>query len=355
MTRLEKLAASLPAPLDAGLITSDLSRQYYTGFSSSAGYLLVTRKNARLWIDSRYYEHAKSQIKDCEVILLYNLSEQLQKALSEDGATQLAVESNAVTLDEYRAIVQMLPNLSVSDSDRFSRLITADRLLKTPQEIEWILQAQAIAEQAFEETLNFIRVGKTEQMIAFFLNQEIRKRGSEVLSFDTIVASGPNSAVPHAAVSDRPIRDGDFIVMDFGATVAGYHSDMTRTVSVGQISEEQQRVYNIVLQAQQAAIEAVKPNLPCAQIDAAARRIIDQNGYATCFGHATGHGIGLEIHESPGISPKSETITQAGMVFSVEPGIYLPEKFGVRIEDMVVVTENGSQNLTKTKKDLITL
>ncbi len=355
MTRLEKLAASLPPQLDAGLITSDLSRRYYTDFLSSAGYLLVTRKNARLLIDSRYYEHAKSRVKDCEVILLYNLSEQLQKALSEDGATQLAVESNAVTLDEYRAIVQMLPNCSVTDSDQFSRLIIADRLLKTPQEIEWILQAQAIAEQAFEETLHFIRVGKTERMIASFLDQEIRKRGSQVLSFDTIVASGPNSAVPHAAVSDRPICDGDFIVMDFGATVAGYHSDMTRTVSVGQVSEEQKRVYNIVLQAQQAAIEAVKPNLPCTRIDAAARRIIDQNGYATCFNHAAGHGIGLEIHESPNISPKSEMITQAGMVFSVEPGIYLPEKFGVRIEDMVVVTENGCQNLTKTKKDLITL
>jgi len=355
MTRLEKLAERLPEGVDAGLVTSGIARRYYTGFPSSAGVLLVTRKKSRFLIDFRYYEHAKQKITDCEVYLLENLSDQLNRFLTENGVKTVGMETDAVTLEEYHRYREMLPDVEILDDGRFQRLISEDRLLKTEQEIKLVSDAQRIAEAAFEETLNFITAGKTEREIALYLDYRMRKLGAEDISFDTIVASGCHSAVPHAVPTDKPIESGDFIVIDFGATLAGYHSDMTRTVSVGTVSEEQERVYDTVLRAQLAALEQVKAGVPCAKIDAAARDLIHLSGYEGCFGHSTGHGIGLEIHEQPNVSPKSQTITQTGMLFSVEPGIYLAGKFGVRIEDMVVVREKDYLNLTKTKKERISL
>ncbi len=355
MTRLEKLAQRLPEGLDAGLITSGIARRYYTGFPSSAGVLLVTRGKSRFFIDFRYYEHAKARITDCEVILMENLPEQLNRLFAAEGICSVGVETDAVTLAEYRGYQKQLTGVRLSDDDRFQELIFADRLIKTEQEIQAVCAAQAIAERAFDETLNFIRVGRTEREIALYLDYTMRKLGAEDISFDTIVASGRNSAVPHAVPTDKPVESGDFIVIDFGATLDGYHSDMTRTVSVGSVSAEQERVYDIVLQAQLAAIDTVKAGVSCAEIDSAARKRIENSGYAGCFGHSTGHGIGLEIHEAPNVSPKSGAIAAEGMLFSVEPGIYLAGKFGVRIEDMVVVQEKSCRNLTKTKKERISL
>lgn len=355
MTRLDQLAARLPEELDAGLITSKTARRYYTGFPSSAGVLLVTRKKSRLLIDFRYYEHAKERIDSCEVILLDRLSDQLTAFLAQDGVATVGVEVNSMTLEQYRSYQRMLPNVQLLEDNRFQKLISTDRLIKTEQEVKLVSQAQAIAERAFDETLNFIQIGRTEREIALYLDYTMRKMGAEDISFDTIVASGRNSALPHAVPTDKPVEAGDFIVMDFGSMVGGYHSDMTRTISIGAVSEEQEQVYDTVFRAQIAALDRVKAGVPCAEIDDAARSLIENSGYPNCFGHSTGHGIGLEIHEAPNVSPKSEAIAQAGMLFSVEPGIYLAGKYGVRIEDMVLVREKDHQNLTKTKKERISL
>lgn len=355
MTRLERLAARLPQELDAGLILSGINRRYYTGFPSSAGVLLVTRKESFFLIDFRYYEHAKARITDCEVLLLEDETRQLNELFDRYGIRSVGVEAGHMTLEEYRRYQERFPAVSFEDSDALQLLISEDRICKTADEIELICAAQDIAERAFAETLNFIEAGRTEREIALYLDYTMQKMGAEALSFDTIVASGRNSAVPHAVPTDKPVAEGDFIVIDFGAVVGGYHSDMTRTVAVGPVSSEQERVYDTVLRAQLAAIDAVKAGVPCREIDLAARKIIDNAGYAGCFGHSTGHGIGLEIHEAPSVGPRSETAAKAGMLFSVEPGIYLEGRFGVRIEDMVVVEENGCRNLTKTKKDRISL
>lgn len=355
MTRLERLAQRLPEDLHAGIITSETARRYYTGFPSSAGVLLVSREKSWFFIDFRYYEHAKAKISDCEVLLTENLSEQLNRLFISNGLWTAGVETASMTLEEFKGVKKQLTEAKLLDDSRFQELLLEDRLVKSEEEIQAVCAAQEIAERAFDETLNYIKAGRTEREIALYLDYTMRKLGAEALSFDTIVASGQNSSVPHAVPTDKPVQDGDFIVIDFGAVIDGYHSDMTRTVSIGSVSSEQERVYDTVLKAQLAAIEKAAAGVPCAEIDAAARKLIENNGYAGCFGHSTGHGIGLEIHEAPNVSPKSKTLAKPGMLFSIEPGIYLEGKFGVRIEDMVVVQKKGCRNLTKTKKERISL
>ncbi len=355
MNRLDRLAEKLPKQLDAGLILSPNNRRYYTGFASSAGVLVVIKGGSYFFVDFRYYEHAKKQITDCEVVLMERLSEQLTSLFREHRIKNVAVESEHMTLSELREYQRAFPEVCFVDSDDFQQAIWSERIIKSEREIQLVTEAQRIAERAFDETLNYIKKGRTEREIALFLDYTMKKLGAEDVSFDTIVASGKNSAVPHAVPTDKPIENGDFIVMDFGATLSGYHSDMTRTVSVGEISAEQERVYDTVLKAQLAALQAVKASVTCQSIDDAARSLIYNNGYAGCFGHSTGHGVGLEIHEKPNISPKSEQLTESDMLFTIEPGIYLEGKFGVRIEDMVVVRDDGCLNLTKTKKERISL
>lgn len=355
LTGLDRLAEKLPEQVDAGLIISPINRRYYTGFLSSAGVLVVIPKKSCFFIDFRYYEHAKAQITDCEVILADRLTEQMDTLFRENQIKTVAVEAEHMTLSEFRDYQKMFPDIRFLDSDDFQKVILSDRIVKSEQEIQSVIDAQRIAEKAFEETLNYIKKGRTEREIALFLDYTMKKLGAEDISFETIIASGKNSAVPHAVPTDKPVENGDFIVMDFGAVVNGYHSDMTRTVAVGGISSEQERVYDTVLKAQLAAIQAVKKSMSCNSIDAAARQLIDNSGYAGCFGHSTGHGVGLEIHEKPNISPKNEQITENNMLFTIEPGIYLEGKFGVRIEDMMVVRDNGCLNLTKSKKERISL
>lgn len=355
MTRLDRLAEKLPEQADAGLIISPTNRRYYTGFLSSAGVLIAMPQKSCLFIDFRYYEHAKAQITDCEVVLADHLTEQLDAFFRENQIKTIAVESQHMTLCEFRGYQERFPEICFLDSDAFQEAILSDRIIKSDQEIQWVIEAQRIAENAFEETLNYIQRGRTEREIALFLDYTMKKLGAEDISFETIVASGKHSAVPHAVPTDKPVENGDFIVMDFGAMVNGYHSDMTRTVAIGEISSEQERVYDTVLQAQLAALGAVRQGVTCQSIDTAARKRIDNNGYAGCFGHSTGHGVGLEIHEKPNISPQNEQLTENNMLFTIEPGVYLEGKFGVRIEDMVVVRDNGCLNLTKSKKERISL
>ena len=218
-----------------------------------------------------------------------------------------------------------------------------------------IIKAQRIAEAAFEHILTFIKEGVTEKEVALELDYYMLSHGADGLSFETIAVSGKNSSKPHGVPSDKKIEKGDFVTMDFGAVVEGYHSDMTRTVAVGFVTDEQKNVYETVLKAQEAAQAAASSGVCCADVDKAARDVIENAGYGEYFNHSTGHGVGVEIHEYPRLSTVCKAILSVGNVVTDEPGIYIPEKFGVRIEDMLLITENGCENLTRAPKELIIL
>ena len=235
------------------------------------------------------------------------------------------------------------------------RAITSLRMIKSADEIALMKSAQEIAERAFTHILDFIKPGVTEREVSLELDYFMLRSGAEALSFETIAVSGVNSSMPHGVPSDKKIENGDFVTMDYGAVCGGYHSDMTRTVAVGNVSAEQKKVYDTVLKAQLAALEAMRPGVRCADADRAARDVIEAAGYGEFFGHGTGHGVGIEIHEEPRVSPTAVDILETGNVVTDEPGIYLPGQFGVRIEDMVLITENGFENLTKAPKELIVL
>ena len=337
----------------AYLIVSPENRRWLTGFASSDGYLLITKTEAVFLVDSRYIEAAQKQITVCECELLISLSEQLPGYIEEMGVTVLYTEAQRLSVADFEKIKKIAPCMCVA-GDADSAIDTLRRI-KTEDEKKKILRAQAIAEKAFDRILDFIKIGVTEREIALELDFFMLKNGAECVSFETIAVSGKNSSMPHGVPCDKKIEKGDFITMDFGAVVDGYHSDMTRTVAVGEISSKQAEVYETVLSAQLKSLECLKAGVSCVDADAAARDIIRNAGYGAYFGHGTGHGVGIEIHEAPRLSPKSSAILCAGDVVTVEPGIYLPDEFGVRIEDMAFITENGCENLTKSPKNLIIL
>ena len=234
-------------------------------------------------------------------------------------------------------------------------MIAGMRIIKAEWEIDKIVAAQRIAEQAFDEILQFIKPGVSERDIALNLDFSMRRAGAEDISFSTIAVSGKNSSLPHGTPGNKLVENGDFVTMDFGALLDGYHSDMTRTVAVGYATEEMQRVYDTVLEANRLGIAAVRAGITGMEVDRISRSFIEAQGYSGCFGHGLGHGVGLDIHEAPSLSPRGDIVLQPNMVVTIEPGVYLENKFGIRIEDMVVVTENGCKNLTRSSKDLMIL
>lgn len=339
---------------DAFIVTSPENRRYLTGFASSDGYLLITKTEAVFLIDSRYIEAAQNQITECsEIALLASLSAQLPEYIENLGITMLYTEAERMSVAEFEKIKKIVP--CVCAADKVDEKINELRRAKCDFEKNKILKAQSIAEKAFDHVLTFIREGVTEREIALTLDFFMLKNGAECVSFETIAVSGKNSSMPHGVPSDKKIEKGDFITMDFGAVVDGYHSDMTRTVAVGEVSSKQAEVYETVLSAQKKSLEILKAGVSCFDADKAARDIIRNAGYGGFFGHGTGHGVGIEIHEEPRVSPKSNAILQIGDVVTVEPGIYIPSEFGVRIEDMAFIAENGCENLTKSPKNLIIL
>ncbi len=346
----------MPDGADAALITSDVNRRYFTGMKSSAGIVVIFREEACLIIDFRYIEKAEKTVKNCTVIKQSdNLSKQLSDIFKEHGVKTVAVESMDMTVSRLNMMKKSLPDFEFIDNDDLSRVIYEMRTVKFPDEIEIITKAQRIAEEAFDKILKFIEPGKTEREISLMLDSYMLQGGAEELSFETIVFTGANTSMPHGIPGDTKVKNGDFVLMDFGAVVDGYHSDMTRTVCVGQPSEKMTEIYNKVLEAQQAAISFVKAGITGEELDNAAREIISSAGYGDYFGHALGHGVGMEIHEYPTVSVRSKTVLEKNMVVTVEPGIYLPGEFGVRIEDFVVVTEKSCVNLTKCPKNMIIL
>lgn len=354
MTRLEKLFEVFEGA-DCVLITSDINRRYFTGMRSSAGVVLAFPEKAYLLIDFRYIEKARATVTDAEVIEMKKLYPQLMELFTKHNAQSVAIESEVMTVKELNAYEHFFTDIHFVHNDSLSNAIASLRMTKDEEEIACIQKAQEIAEKALDEVMGFIKAGVTEREIALELNRLMFAYGAEDLSFDTIVLSGANTSMPHGVPSDKKIEEGEFVLMDFGAVYNGYHSDMTRTVCVGEPTDEMRTVYDTVLQAQLAGIEAARAGILGSDLDKVSRDIIEQAGYGECFGHSLGHGVGMEIHEKPNASPNYKLPLCDGAVVTIEPGVYIAGKFGVRIEDFVILTENGCKNLTKSAKNLISL
>lgn len=355
MTRFEKLFSELPENIDCVLITSDINRRYFTGMKSSDGTVIAFRDKAYLLIDFRYIEKARAVVTGAEVIEQKKLYAQLGELIHKHSAKNMAIEAQTLTVSRLHVLKNQFKDVEVIDTDVLSNAINSLRMIKDEEELACIKIAQQIAENAFEKILHFIRAGVTEREIALELNRLMFQEGAEDISFETIALSGSNTSMPHGVPSDKKVREGEFVLMDFGAVYNGYHSDMTRTVCVGEPDEEMKRVYDIVLEAQTAALNAARAGITGRELDLIARSIISEAGYGETFGHSLGHGVGLEIHERPNASPNYNLPLSAGTVVTVEPGIYLAGRFGVRIEDFVILTENGCINLTKCAKNIISL
>ncbi len=346
--RLEDIRRS--KEIDAILITDRYNMRYITGYRGEGMYL-YTKYGRYILTDSRYTEQAilESPISECVDITSDGYAKKLAELLADD-IKRIGFENQSISYRLYEEFSKRLDGITfIGLDDSIDKL----RAIKDEEEIENIRMAEKIGDEAFSYILKYIKPGVTEKEIALKLEYYMKSNGAEALSFDTIVASGKNSSMPHAIPTDKAFEAGDFVTMDFGCIYQGYCSDMTRTVAIGNVSAKQRSIYDIVLKAQQEALKAIKPGMKCNEIDKLARDIIRDAGYGNCFGHGLGHSVGLFIHEEPRFSMKCNTTLVPGMVLTVEPGIYLPGQFGVRIEDLIVVTENGYTNLTSSEKDLI--
>ena len=351
MNRIAKLRESFVRnAVDGVLITSYENMLYYSGFKCAEAYLLITGKDAYVFTDFRYTIQARDEAKDCRVIEISNdtLIAKIKETLKADGVRACGFEEEKLTVSQFRQFdalsVQLKP---------MSRDISSFRAVKDAGEIENLRVAQSMADKAFELFLGRVKPGMTEVEAAAELDYLCRLQGSEGPSFDTIIGSGPNGAMCHAIPGKRKLADGDLVVVDFGCMYNGYHSDMTRTFGIGKVSDKCRKIYDIVLEAQLNALESLKSGISGREFDRIARDCISSYGYGEAFGHSLGHGFGLEIHEKPRASKLSEDILLAGMTITDEPGIYLEGEFGVRIEDDLVVTEDGCINLANTTKKLM--
>ena len=352
MKNLEKYLGLLTGEVDGLLLTSRYSRYYCGEHDIAEGVALITRAGCCYYTDFRYIEDAQKGIRNMQLKMV-DKENTYVKLLNEDiaafGVKTLGYEEEYLTAGELAEYEKKL-NASLVP---MQQKISAFRAVKEPWELELMRKAQAIADQAFTEVLGRVKAGMTEKQLQAELIYCLYKNGGEGLSFDPIVVSGPNTSLPHGVAGDRVIREGDFVTMDFGVLYKGYCSDMTRTVAVGYATEEMKKVYDTVLQAQLAGIAATKAGVTGKSVDAAARQVIEEAGFGEYFGHGYGHSLGLEVHESPNCNPREETVMQENMVCSAEPGIYLPGKFGVRIEDVVVFTADGCENITASPKILL--
>ena len=354
MRQIEKIQEQLKEQgLDGLLLTDEKNQRYAAGFAFTDGAVLVGREKAWLITDSRYIEAAEKTAAAGVQVRLYDrerpLMARLKEAIQEAGMERLAAEDSKLSHREYLAWEKALGLPLLPAGELMARL----RAAKTEEEIEAMRAAQAIAEKALEEVLELIRPGMTEKQVMAELVYRTLRHGSEGNAFDPIVVSGPNSSLPHGVPGERMIQRGDFVTMDFGCLKDGYCSDMTRTIAVGEATEEMRNVYHIVLQAQLAGIAVARAGIPGKEIDAAARKVITDAGYGDYFGHGFGHSLGLDIHEAPSANPRGEEPMPAGAVCSAEPGIYLPGRFGVRIEDVMILRENGCEVITKAPKTLL--
>lgn len=357
MNHFQKIAAQLEShDLDAVLLTGEANRFYGSGFHSAGtdGVAMVTKKRAYYFTDSRYTEAAGRCLVGAQLREIgrgQGYAELIEEVVQDEHLRRVGFEDAYMTVREHEHYRKSLS----CDLVPATALLWELRMVKDDEELEAMVAAQRIAERALTDILEEIRPGVTEKEIAARLQYLMLHYGASDMSFDPIVVSGPNGSLPHGVPSERVIGQGEFVTMDFGCIYHGYCSDMTRTVAVGFATEEMQRVYATVLSAQKAGIRAARAGISGREVDGAARAVINAAGYGDYFGHSFGHGVGVEIHESPNASPANIQLLPAGAVISAEPGIYLPGKLGVRIEDVIVLTEDGCRNLTKAPKELVIL
>ena len=352
MKNIEKFLSVLDGEVDGLLLTSRYSRHYGAEFDIAEGMAVVSKRGCRYFTDSRYIESARNNIKGFEVLDVQGTRDYpacINKAIEDFGITCLGFEEAYLTVAEFMDLEKNLK----ARLRPYNAKINGFRGVKEDWETQRMRAAQKIADKAFLETLPVIKAGMTELELQAELIYRMYKNGAQGLSFDPIVVSGPNTSMPHGVAGERVIREGDFITMDFGVLYQGYCSDTTRTVAVGYATEEMKKVYQVVLEAQLAGIAATKAGVTGEAIDGAARKVIADAGYGDYFGHSYGHSLGLEIHEAPNLSFRNPDPIPAGAVTSAEPGIYLPGKFGVRIEDVTIVTADGCEDITNMPKELL--
>lgn len=348
-TRIFKLRSSMIAQgLDAALIFSPENRYYFSNFRGTAGTLLITHDHSILFTDFRYSEQAKEQAPLFEVVQhQQNMLDLIHQIIDKFSIKHLGLEIDKMVAADYLKVTQMSPAVRVSSIDNLTSEI---RQTKDQTEIAHIRTGIQICDKAFEHILDFIHPGITEREIGLELQVFMLRAGAEGIKANHVIASGERSALPHGQATERIIRQGDFITMDYGARIDGYYSDFTRTVIVGEPNDQQQEIYEVVQKAQEAALAAIGPGKICSEMDEVARAVIRQAGYGDNFGHSLGHSLGLEIHEKPTMRATDQSTLRPGTVMSVEPGIYLPGFGGVRIEDLIVITDSGLVNLTKSTR-----
>ena len=351
MKNLEKYLTLLEGEVDGLLLTSRYSRHYGAEFDIAEGVAVVSKKGCRYFTDSRYIESAENGIKGFEVLIVDGVGymKRINDAIADFGITTLGYEEHYLTVAEFMGYEKHLNAKLVP----YNKEINGFRGTKEAWELDIMRKAQDITDKAFAEVVGRITPGMTELERPAELIDCLDKNGATGLAFDPIVVSGPNTSLPHGVACERVIQEGDFVTMDFGALYQGYCADMTRTVAVGYATEEMKLVYETVLQAQLAGLAASKAGVPGQDIDAAARKVITDAGYGQYFGHGYGHSLGLEVHENPSPNGRNAAPMPVGAVASAEPGIYLPGKFGVRIEDTCVFLEDGIEILTHSPKNLM--
>ncbi|MCZ8516746.1 Xaa-Pro peptidase family protein [Paenibacillus filicis] len=339
--------------LPALLVTNATNRLYMTGFTGSSGYVLITETRAILLTDFRYATQAPQQAKGYEVIEhAPKPMETVRELLGTMGIKKVGFEQNDLTYGAYRATSQTLSGIELVPTED---LVETLRMVKDEGELAVMQEAADLADRTFEHILTFLKPGITENEVSLEIEMFVRRNGGAGSSFETIVASGERSALPHGKASSRVLGTNEFVKLDFGALFKHYCSDITRTVVLGKPSDKHREIYNIVLESQLKALEMIKPGMTGREADAVARDVIKSYGYGDNFGHGLGHGLGMEVHEAPRLSMQGDIVLKPGMVVTVEPGIYLPGFGGVRIEDDIVITETGNRRLTQSGKDLIVL
>lgn len=349
MERITRIRERLQAEgADVFLVSNPVNRRYLTGFTGSAGLVWISNTRQAILTDFRYLEQVKTECPGWELIRIESYIESLKTLTEEDNVQTIAFEKDYVTVKQMEDWQEKLTPQFTGITGWVEEL----RMIKNKEEIENIKKAAKIADEAFAKLLPTLRSGLTEREVALELEFLMRKAGASGMSFDPIVASGPRSALPHARPGERIFSVGDFVVFDFGCIVNGYCSDMTRTVVIGEPEEQHLLIYDLVLEAQIKSLAAVGPGKTGVEVDAIARDIISDMGYGEYFGHGLGHSLGLEVHESPRLSKTDQTALKPGMIVTVEPGVYLPGFGGVRIEDLVLVTEDGAEVLSSTFKEL---
>lgn len=354
-TRAQKLVAALPANFQAAYIGTEVNRFYLLDFDAGdAGHLLLFPDKMVYIIDSRYIESAQREVQNAEVVLEEDVLAQIGEHLARAGAKTLHLE-DGMTLAAAARLKDKIQGVEFDTSSTLSKAIMGLRHIKDEEEVARMRRAQAITDACFEHILPFIKEGVREVDLMLEMEHFMRANGAQKVAFDTICVAGPNSSLPHGEPGEYKLQAGDFITLDFGARYKGYCADMTRTVALGEPGQEKRRVYETVLRAHLAGIDAARGGLRGDEVDKVARDIIAEAGYAGAFGHGLGHAVGIEIHEDPRFSPKCKDVVKAGMMMTVEPGIYLAGRFGCRIEDTVLLGANSCDPLPKSPKELIVL